>query len=112
MHEQPPQPFRKQSMGALVGTEETPAFLCSTNAAKIMMSLKKSRPKAKIKVLGLCRAEGAHTDAWQEGALPLCFYTYFTELGGKKKKKKPNKMKQTFSASAAVFRWATKHCWP
>lgn len=34
-------------MGTRVGTEETPAFLRSTNAAKIMMSLKKSLTEGK-----------------------------------------------------------------
>lgn len=74
MHEQPPQPFRNQSMGMLVGTEETPAFLHSTNAAKIMMSLKKGRPKAKVRLLGLCGVEGARLGAWQEGALSPCAF--------------------------------------
>ena len=63
-------------MGTLVGTEETPAFLCSTNAAKIMMSLKKARLKAKVRVPGLCRAEGAQLDTWQEGDLFPCAFTH------------------------------------
>lgn len=74
-------------MGTLVGTEETPAFLRSTNAAKIMMSLKKARPKAKVRVPGLCRAEGARLDAWQEGPLSPCAFTHILlcEVGKKKK---------------------------
>lgn len=93
----------------LVGTEETPAFLHSTNAAKIMMSLKKARPKAKVRLLGLCAAERAQLGAWQEGALcPCAFKCIFLQEMGKKSQMKISKH---FQLLLQFYRGVTEHYW-
>lgn len=96
-------------MGMLVGTEETPAFLHSTNAAKIMMSLIKARPKAKVRLLGLCGAEGAWLGFWQEGALCSCAFKsiFLQEMGGESQ----IKTSKHFQFLLQFCRGVTKHCW-
>lgn len=84
----------------LVGTEETPAFLHSTNAAKIMMSLKKGRPKAKVRLLDFAERRGLGLVLGRrEPYPPVLLNVFYCRRWGKM----PNKNKQTFSASAAVL---------
>lgn len=73
-------------MGTLVGTEETPAFLCSKNAAKIMMRLSKAWLNVKVRAPGRGRAQGLPHEAWQGDPYPLMLFTHIS--AGEKKKKK------------------------